>query len=69
VASINRSKLGYIVLDNASSIDRAVAKLSELYDFEATYRRLRCAPHTLNLVGQAIMFGLDKEAYNSNSVN
>ncbi|RYN15529.1 hypothetical protein AA0113_g12768 [Alternaria arborescens] len=67
--SIDRSKLGYFVLDNASSNDRAVAKLSELYDFEAPYRRLRCAPHTLNLVGQTIMFGLDKEAYNGDSSN
>jgi hypothetical protein len=67
--SIKRFKVGYFVLDNASLNDRVVAKLSELYKFEAPYRRLRCAPHTFNLVGHTMMFKLDEEAYNNNSVN
>jgi hypothetical protein len=34
--SINYSKLGYFVLNNASLNDRAVAKLSKLYEFKAS---------------------------------
>jgi hypothetical protein len=58
-------KLGYFVLDNATSNDTAVAALARLYGFIPPYRRLRCGPHTLNLVGQAIIFGRDKAAYDN----
>jgi hypothetical protein len=62
---ITPQKLGYFVLDNAVSNDTAVAALARLNGFEATYRRLCCSPHTLNLVSQAIIFGNDKDAYNN----
>jgi hypothetical protein len=58
-------KLGYFVLDNATSNDTAVAALARLYGFIPSHRRLRCGPHTLNLVGQAIIFGRDKAAYDN----
>jgi hypothetical protein len=51
VYGITRDKLGYFVLDNAANNDTAIAALSRVYDFDATYRRLRCGPHTLNLIG------------------
>jgi hypothetical protein len=57
--------LGYFVLDNAANNDTAIAALSRVYDFDATHRRLRCGPHTLNLIGQAIIFGGDKDAYDN----
>ncbi|KAG9375767.1 hypothetical protein A1F94_013716 [Pyrenophora tritici-repentis] len=63
--SINRSKLGYFVLDNAYNNDTAVNKLAAMYHFSASDRRLRCACHILNLVGQTIMFGRDADAYNN----
>ncbi|KAI0569613.1 Dimer-Tnp-hAT domain-containing protein, partial [Pyrenophora tritici-repentis] len=63
--AITPQKLGYFVLDNAASNDTAVAALGRLNGFEATYRYLRCGPHTLNLVGQAIIFGKDKDAYDN----
>ncbi|KAG9382358.1 Dimer-Tnp-hAT multi-domain protein [Pyrenophora tritici-repentis] len=47
--SINRSKLGYFVLDNAYNNDTAVNKLAAMYHFSASDRRLRCACHILNL--------------------
>jgi hypothetical protein len=62
---ITHQKLGYFVLDNAANNDTAVAALARLNSFEATHRRLRCGPHTLNLVGQAIIWGKDKDAYNN----
>ncbi|KAI1663169.1 Dimer-Tnp-hAT dimerization containing protein [Pyrenophora tritici-repentis] len=65
VYGITRDKLGYFVLDNAANNDTAIAALSRVYDFDATHRRLRCGPHTLNLIGQAIIFGADKEAYDN----
>ncbi|KAG9375945.1 hypothetical protein A1F94_013211 [Pyrenophora tritici-repentis] len=49
--SINRSKLGYFVLDNAYNNDTAVNKLAAMYYFSASDRRLRCACYILNLVG------------------
>ncbi|KAG9383840.1 Dimer-Tnp-hAT multi-domain protein [Pyrenophora tritici-repentis] len=65
VSAINRSKLGYFVLDNAYNNDTAVNKLAAMYHFSASDRRLRCACHILNLVGQTIMFGRDADAYNN----
>lgn len=35
------------------------------FDFNAAHRRLRCGPHTLNLIGQVIIFGKNKEAYDN----
>ncbi|KAG9388993.1 hypothetical protein A1F94_001886 [Pyrenophora tritici-repentis] len=65
--SIGSDKLGYFVLDNAANNDTAVSSLAHAYDFNAAHRRLRCGPHTLNLIGQAIIFGSNQEAYNNNN--
>lgn len=62
---ITSSNLGYFVLDNASNSDTTVAAISREYDFNATQRRLRCVPHMINLIGQALLFGTDKDAYNN----
>ncbi|KAG9381305.1 Dimer-Tnp-hAT domain containing protein [Pyrenophora tritici-repentis] len=64
---IGSDKLGYFVLDNAANNDTAVSSLAHAYDFNAAHRRLRCGPHTLNLIGQAIIFGSNQEAYNNNN--
>jgi hypothetical protein len=56
-------KLGYFVLDNASNNNTAVAALARTFDFIPSHRRLRCGSHALNLVGQMIIFGRDKGAY------
>jgi hypothetical protein len=65
VYGITSDRLGYFVLDNATNNDTAVAALARVYDFDATHQRLRCGPHTLNLIGQAIIFSKDREAYNN----
>jgi hypothetical protein len=45
------------VLDNASNNDSTIQAIAQKpeWDFNATYRRLRCGPHTLNLVGQVLL--------------
>jgi hypothetical protein len=48
--NINSSTVSYFVLDNASNNNSAVAAIAQKIDFNATYRRIRCAPHTLNLI-------------------
>jgi hypothetical protein len=49
------------VLDNASSNDTAVDELGEELNFDATWRRLRCVGHVLNLIARSILFGKDYE--------
>ncbi|KNG52862.1 hat domain-containing protein [Stemphylium lycopersici] len=56
-------KLSDFILDNSTSNDTAVTALARHNGFIPSHRRLRCGPHTLNLVGQAIMFGKDRAAY------
>jgi hypothetical protein len=63
--SMSSLKLGYFALDNAANNDTAVAAIARLYGFILAHRRLRCGPNTPNLIGQAIIFGRDKEAYDN----
>jgi hypothetical protein len=66
VYGVTSATLGYFVLDNASNNDTTIAAVaSEFDDFNPTHRRLRCSPHTINLIGQALLFGNNKEAYNN----
>jgi hypothetical protein len=65
VYGATRDKLGYFVLDNAANNDTAIAALGRVYNLDATHRRLRCGPHTLNLIGQAIISGVDRNAYDN----
>jgi len=62
ITSVN---VGYFVLGNASNNDTAVAALALAFGFTPSHRRLRCGPHTLNLVGQMIIFGSDQAAYDN----
>ena len=52
---ITSQSIGYFVLDNATNNNSTVATLAQEYGFNATHRRLRCGPHTLNLVGQTLL--------------
>ena len=53
------------MLDNAPNNDVAIETLAKHYGFTASWQRLRCGPHTLNLLGQTIMFCKDKDAYDN----
>ena len=59
-------RLGCFVLDNAYANDTAVGLSADMYSFNAHDCCLRCGPHILNLVGQQVIFGRDKDAYQNN---
>lgn len=66
---VSSSQVGYFMLDNATNNDAAIATISRKLGFNAAHRRLRCAPHTLNLIGQTLLWGRNPEAYDNDSSN
>ncbi|KAG9379097.1 Dimer-Tnp-hAT domain containing protein [Pyrenophora tritici-repentis] len=62
---ITVGKLGYFVLDNAHNNNTTINTLALQMGFSATERRLRCGPHTLNLIGQMLLWGEEKESYDN----
>jgi hypothetical protein len=64
---ISSRTIGYFVLDNASNNDTTIHAIAQKLGFNATHRRLRCGPHTLNLIGQKLLWGKNAEAYNNDS--
>jgi hypothetical protein len=63
--NITSQSIGYFVLDNASNNDSTVATLAQKYSLNAVHRRLRCGPHTLNLIGQTLLWGKDSDAFDN----
>ena len=53
-----QSRLGYFMMDNASSNDRCVSVLSEKYPTLSAESRLRCIGHILNIIVKALLFGI-----------
>jgi hypothetical protein len=53
--SIGADKVSYFVLNNASNNDSTINFLACELKFNKLYRRLRCGPHTLNLIGQVLL--------------
>jgi hypothetical protein len=66
---VSASQVGYFVLDNATNNDAAIATISRKIGFDPAHRRLCCAPHTLNLIGQTLLWGRNPEAYDNDSSN
>jgi hypothetical protein len=56
---VTSDRIRWFVADNASNNDTCIEALSDLLEFEATKRRLRCAGHIFNLVAHSILFGTD----------
>ena len=58
-------KIGYFVLDNATSNDTCVAAvLARLRpELNPIHRRLRCLGHVINLTAKAFLYGEEKEAF------
>jgi hypothetical protein len=48
-----------VCCSNGSNDDTCLEALSNVLEFEATGRRLRCAGHIFNLVAHSILFGID----------
>jgi hypothetical protein len=55
------------VLDNVFNNDTAIAALGAKFGFKSKHCRLHCSAHTINLVGQSIIFGSNKDAFNNNN--
>ena len=54
---INPRTISYFVLDNATNNDATIRELgvSSKLNFDLIHRRLRCGPHTLNLIRQVLL--------------
>ncbi|KAI0569828.1 hypothetical protein Alg130_11478, partial [Pyrenophora tritici-repentis] len=65
---ITSQSIGYFVLNKAPNNDSTVTILAQDYGFNATHRRLRCGPHTLNLIGQTLLWGKGSAALFDNDV-
>ncbi|KAF5973444.1 ribonuclease H [Fusarium coicis] len=52
-----QDRIGYFTLDNAANNDTAMEVLAAEFDFDKYERRIRCAPHLLNLAVRAMMYG------------
>ncbi|KAI1523680.1 Dimer-Tnp-hAT domain containing protein, partial [Pyrenophora tritici-repentis] len=62
---INSRTVGYFMLDNATNNDTAVLSIAQQMDLTAAHRRLRCGAHTLNLIGQALLWGSNNDVYDN----
>ena len=58
-------RIGWFVLDNATSNDTCVAEILKALDIKDTVRRrrLRCLGHIINLAAKAFLFGPDPNAF------
>jgi hypothetical protein len=67
-----QDRIGAVVSDNASNNDTCLRHLfqrlsPEYSESDVTHRRLRCYGHILNLVGKAILHGVDQDAFEQES--
>ncbi|OAA37034.1 Ribonuclease H-like protein [Metarhizium rileyi] len=58
-----QDRIGYYTLDNATNNDTAMEALAAEFDFDKDERRIRCAPHFLNLAVRAMMYGSKKDNF------
>jgi hypothetical protein len=66
---INEATLGYFTLDNAANNDTAIAAIGRKFSFNPLHQRLRCGPHTINLIGQMLLWGKDSDAYTEGAID
>ncbi|KAG4275825.1 hypothetical protein FPRO04_14334 [Fusarium proliferatum] len=59
-----QDKLGYCTLDNAANNGTAMEALAAEFDFDSNERRIRCAPHFLDLTAKAMMYGSKRDDFN-----
>ncbi|KAF4546993.1 Hypothetical protein D9617_74g064550 [Elsinoe fawcettii] len=58
-----QDRVGYFVTDNASNNDTRLDFLGREFGFKMPDSRIRCCGHIFNLCGQAVLFGVDAEAF------
>jgi len=57
------SSVGYATLDNASSNTTCMEAMGAYFGFDPAERRISCAPHTINLVTKAMMYGTKRDNF------
>lgn len=60
---IDKDKLGWFVLDNASNNDTALLELQKAIEFDPQKKGLRCAGHIINLAVYAFLCGKDPASF------
>jgi hypothetical protein len=65
-----RDRLGYFMLDNATSNDTCVREILRKFQphLDPKERRLRCFGHVVNLAAKAFLFGTDPEAFEAETI-
>ncbi|KAF4546955.1 Hypothetical protein D9617_87g078060 [Elsinoe fawcettii] len=58
-----QDRVGYFVTDNASNNDTCLDFLGREFGFKMPDSRIRCCGHIFNLCSQAVLFGVDAEAF------
>jgi hypothetical protein len=59
IQHIDKSNLGYFVLNNALNNNTTLVELGKAIGFKPKAKRLRCIGHILNLIAKAYLFGQD----------
>ena len=54
--SINKSNIGFFVLDNATNNDTILVELRKAIRFEPKERKLRYIGHIINLIAKAYLY-------------
>jgi hypothetical protein len=62
---ITAGKLSCFVLNTAYNNNTTIATIASKIGLNTTERCLRCGPQTLNLIGQMLLWGEEKESYNN----
>ncbi|EFZ03855.2 hAT family dimerization domain protein [Metarhizium robertsii] len=58
-----QDRIGYCTLDNATNNDTAMEALGTEFGFDRDERRIRCAPHFLNLAVRSMMYGSKRDNF------
>jgi hypothetical protein len=66
---ISSCTVGYFVLHNTTNNNTIILYLSQNMGFNAIHHCLCCTPHTINLIGQTLLWSKDANAYNNNPKN
>jgi hypothetical protein len=63
---VDGGRLGYFVLNNASSNNTVMVTLASEFGFDPAHWQLRCCAHILNFGAQVVVWGKDRDALENN---
>ena len=58
-----QNKLGYFIMDNASSNDTCLDILALKYGLNKAYRGIRCVDHIINFFARQLLYGVNPDAF------